>query len=76
MSNREHPPRTIRDRDGDNVAVFVFSEEVENTVDTFNRAEKRVRMAESPMAPRIQAMGAKVNINRTITPAKYHASVP
>jgi hypothetical protein len=39
-------------------------------------AENLVIMDDNPIADNIHAIGARVNINLTITPAKYHANVP
>ena len=39
-------------------------------------AEKRFNNVDIPTAANIQAIGARVSIRRTMTPAKYHASVP
>ena len=39
-------------------------------------AANRVIIDERPIAARMQAMGARVSIRRTMTPAKYQARVP
>jgi hypothetical protein len=44
--------------------------------DFFKWAQNAFNTPEMPMAPRMQAMGASVNINRTMTPAKYQEIVP
>ncbi len=47
-----------------------------NTFEVLMIAENLVIIADNPIAANIQAIGASVSINRTITPAKYHARVP
>jgi hypothetical protein len=46
------------------------------TPETFIIAANRVTTVDNPMAARMQAMGARVSIRRTMTPAKYQARVP
>jgi len=75
MSRKVAPNTTIIDRDGDSVAVDLEGVALKK-LDTFTSAENLVRTADNPMAPRIHAIGANVNIRRTMTPAKYQASVP
>merc|ERR1711991_277068 len=45
-------------------------------IETFMRVENLVIISEIPIAESMHAIGASVNIRRTITPAKYHARVP
>ena len=44
--------------------------------ETFIIAANRVTTVDNPIAARMQAIGARVSIRRTITPAKYQARVP
>ena len=69
------PTATLADL-GDFVALFHTNLISAKTLGDLSIAEKRVMIADKPIAARMQAIGARVSIKRTMTPAKYHAKVP
>ena len=68
------PIITISESAGDIVELF-FDDPV-TRFDVLIRAKNLVKIDERPMAANTHAMGAKVSMRRTMTPAKYHARVP